>query len=216
MVEKELKKKKKKWFAIHAGPEFNKTRIGETPASEASEIIGRTIKVNLAALTNDPKKQGYTLLFKITKCENDIAYADMIQYRLGQSHVRKLSRKGIKKIEDSFLVTTKDNVSFRVKPLLITRFKTQRSIGSALHHQIKEHLTDMFKTLESKDAFLSVIGNKVQMELKGLLKKTYPIAISEIRILQKTKATAQQTQPHPSNYPYNPSNPSPALTTTPD
>lgn len=181
----EQKKKRKKWHAILASNEFNNIQIGETLASEASELVGRTVDINLMVLTNDPKKQSYSVLFIVRSVNNENGVSDLIKYHMSTSHVRRLVRKGIKKVEDSFVVQTKDNVKYQIKPFVILRFKTQKSVATSIRKTAREHLTNLFKDMESKDIFLSVIANKVQMDLKSILRKIYPVNICEIRILEK-------------------------------
>mgnify|MGYP001577689272 CR=1 FL=1 len=181
----EQKKKKKKWHSILASPEFNNIKIGETLASESEGLVGRSITLNLMVLTNDPKKQSYNVVFRVTNLKGEEGISDLRKYYMNTSHTRRLVRKGIKKVEDSFLVQTKDDVKYQVKPLVILRFKTQKSIASAIRKTAKEHLTNLFKSIDSKDVFLSVISNKIQMDLKSLLRKIYPVNVCEIRVLEK-------------------------------
>lgn len=181
----ELKKKRKKWFGILASDEFNNVKVGETLASEPSELIGRRVSLNLMALTNDPKKQSYNVLFVVKELKDEDGLTELIRYSMVIAHARRLVRKGISKIEDSFVVETKNNVKYKIKPFLILRFKTQHKVQTSIRKMIREHLTNLFKDIESKDVFMSAISNKIQMDLKSTLRKIYPVNICEIRILER-------------------------------
>jgi len=185
MADKELKKKKKQWFSIVATKEFNQMKLGETLAAEANDVIGRRIQVNLLSLTNEPKKQNFNLLFEIEKVEGTNAHTKLLGYYMNQAYLKRMVRKGVQKIEDSFFVTTKDNVKMAVKPVFVTKAKVQRSVATKLRKIAREQIDSMAKNLETTELFLSVISNKLQMALKDAFKKVYPVYTSEIRILEK-------------------------------
>lgn len=185
VVEKELRRKRKRWFGVHAGAEFSQVKIGESLACECSELVGRVVEVGASVLTGDVKRQGFVAGFRVVKCENEVGHAELVRFQMGQSLVRRLARKGVKKVEDSFEVVSKDNVRFRVKPLLVTRRKTQRSVTSGLHGVMRGFLLEWCKGLDAREVFSSVLGNRVQMELKGAVRKVYPVALSEIRVLER-------------------------------
>ncbi|MEK6861020.1 MAG: hypothetical protein AABY07_03530 [Nanoarchaeota archaeon] len=178
-------RKKKRWYPILASNEFNNIQVGETVASEANNLIGRTVIVNLMVLTNDPKKQSYNVVFKVKNVSNDSGITELIKYYMNIAHTKRLVRKGISKVEDSFVVKTKDNVQYKIKPFIIVRFKAQKSYLTGIRMKAREHITNLFNDLESKDVFLTVVSNKLQMDLKSILKKIYPVNVCEIRILEK-------------------------------
>jgi ribosomal protein S3AE len=176
---------KKKWFTIVAEPEFGKQKLGESLVYAAEDLVGKKLHVNLMTLMNDPRKQNVTLSFAIMKVEGTTSIAYLVGYKMSSSHLKRVIRKSIRRIDDSFIVQTKDNVKFRIKPLLVTRFKTNKGIASALRKQTKETLQNLFTTMKAHDAFQQIISNKLQITLKNDLKKIYPLALTEIRVLQK-------------------------------
>src|SRR3989338_5688722 len=145
----EIKKKKKIWVSILADKDFNNQEIGETLCEEPKQLIGRCIDVNLMTLTNDPKKQNVKLQFKVREIKGEKVEAEVIGYELNTSHVKRVIRRGSEKIDDSFLVETKDNVKYRIKPLLLTRYGTKRSILSAIRAKMREIAMDNFKKTDS-------------------------------------------------------------------
>ncbi len=184
MAEKELKKKKKHWFTIVATKEFNQVKLGETLASEPNELIGRRVRVNLISLTNEPKKQNFSLIFAVEKVEGDTAHTKLLGYMMNPSYLKRLVRKGAQKIEDSFEVVSKDNVKLVVKPVFVTRMKIQRSVATKLRMAARTSLEATAKNVESAELFLQAISNKLQMELKDVFRKIYPVQMSELRVLE--------------------------------
>ena len=66
---------KKKWYPIVAQGEFEKTKLGESFVHAAKDLMGKHLTLNLMALTNDPKKQGVSLTFKVVRVEGDSGVA---------------------------------------------------------------------------------------------------------------------------------------------
>lgn len=175
------KKKKKHWYSVHATAQFQNLKLGETLAYTPQEIIGKVLKINLMTLTNDPKKQAVTLSFKIHEVNHTTGTALLTGYALNSAHLKRLVRKASNKIEDSFFVVTKDNLTFRIKPIIFTRYQVSNSLLTALRKKTQEIMQNAIRELPSVDVFTSLISNHLQMETKGALKKLYPISICDVK-----------------------------------
>jgi ribosomal protein S3AE len=175
------KKKKKYWYTVVAPQDFQSVKLGETPAFTAQDLIGKVLHINLMTLTNDPKKQAVNLSFKIVQVSQTTAVTNLFQYSLNTAHIKRLIRKASDKIEESFLVTTKDNFTYRIKPIFFTRHEVSNSLLTALRKKITEHLQHALRELTSTEIFTQLISNKLQAESKSALKKTYPVSLFEIK-----------------------------------
>jgi len=185
MAQLVVKKKKKVWYNILSPKDFGDFTIAETLATEPSQLSGRVVKMSLMDLTNDPKKQNVQLTFKITDIKEKNASSDLIRYELMPSYVRRMMRKERGKIEDSFVLQSKDNVKIRIKPFIITKSKTQRSVLTAIKNRSKEFLADVLKELNYSDFISDVISTKTQKSLREQLKKIYPIAMLEFKTIER-------------------------------
>ncbi|MEK6834810.1 MAG: hypothetical protein AABX61_00935, partial [Nanoarchaeota archaeon] len=107
MAEIQLTKKKKKWFSIFSGPEFNNSEVGETLANEDTNLVGRTLEVNLANITQDPKSQNINIKFKIKEFKDNKANAEVISYAMLSTYVKRVIRPAKEKMDDSSRYTTK-------------------------------------------------------------------------------------------------------------
>jgi ribosomal protein S3AE len=92
-------------------------------------------------------------------------------------------RKGTNYVEDSFPAECKD-AELRIKPLLVTRRKVSRTVRNELRKKAREELTNYVKTKKSEDLFDEIIKNQLQKPLSLKLKKIYPLALCEIRVLE--------------------------------
>ena len=130
---------------------------------------------------SDPKKQAVNLSFKIAQVSSTTAVTNLIQYSLTTAHIKRLIRKASDKIEESFLVTTKDNFTYRIKPIFFTRHEVSNSLLTALRKKTIEHLQHTLRELTSTEIFTQLISNKLQAEAKSALKKVYPVSLFEIK-----------------------------------
>ena len=168
--------------------------LGETLAEEPAELMGRHLHLNLMTLINDPKKQSITVHFAITEIKGDVAIASLVHYSLNNSFLKRLVRKTSNKMEESFLITTRDSHLCRIKPVLFTRNKVNNSTLTSLRKKAEEHLRQIFTQYSLVELFQLIISNKLQMEMKTALKKIYPISSCEIKTFY-TESSSPTQQP---------------------
>ena len=181
----DIKLKKKRWLILIAPKDFNEVEIGETLCERPEQVVGRTILMSLSSLLNDPKKQHVQVRLRVASTHDDKAFTEIIGYELSGAYVKKAIRRIGGKVEDSFVAVTKDNTSFRVKPLLMTRHKIYKSTLNDIRLKAREHIIADFKAMDTPTALAAVFHNKLQKDLRESIKKIYPVSLSEIRKLER-------------------------------
>ncbi|MBI4154220.1 hypothetical protein HY501_02700 [Candidatus Woesearchaeota archaeon] len=185
-TQKQLQKvAKKKWFKVLATPEFQNMVIGETPAFEAEQVLGRVIVANLSTLTRDMRKQSTSLSFKVKEIKGADAHTEVVKYELNPIHIKRLVRKGRSKIDDSFMAETKDKVKVRIKPLLLTKCITQKGIVTAVRLKAREVLAQELQKMTYGEFVLATASGNLMKTVKAEAKKVYPLAIAEMRLFSK-------------------------------
>ena len=180
-----IKKKKKKWFEIVSPKDFGSVILGESLVEKPEDLIGRTVRLDMAKVLKGGRRSNYEFIFEVVKIDENKAICDVKSFGLVNSFVKRSGRKAKIKIEDSFLVETKDKVKIRLKPLVLTKYKTNRSILTALRALVKKDFIEYINK-ESYDKFVSdLVGKKLQRDLKLKLNKIYPIGVVEIRIMKR-------------------------------
>jgi ribosomal protein S3AE len=179
-----VSKSKKKWYNVVA-PIFRGAVIGETLGYDQNDLKNRNLDLNFMSITNDPKTQNIRVLFKINDVKDNNAIVEVIGYELTLSYVKRVIRKDANKIADSYEYKTKDNVKVVVKPLVITRYKTNKSVLQSLRKNIRAFLEEEIKKNNFNDFINLIVYNKVQKALREKLKKIYPISACEFRIVKK-------------------------------
>ena len=169
-------KKKKKFFDVEM-PLINKQT--QMQAYELSELDGRFLKYDLTRLL---KGKSMMLTSKI-KVEGNEAIATPMKLVLMPYFLRRMIRKGTNYVEDSFSVECQD-ANIKIKPFLITRRKVSRAVRAALRTKAKEELINYVKDRTAEELFDEVLKNQIQKPLSLKLKKIYPLALCEIRILE--------------------------------
>ena len=176
--------KKKKWVSINAPKLFNEQHIGQSYVGEAEDLVGRKVTVSLMTLTNDPQKQNVHVTFNIVGIKEGIATTKLTGYKLLPSSTKKLMRRNKSKIEDSFIVETKDKQLLRVKPLMVTRNRASAHLLSSMRKLMKAFIAKTISQTDFTTFVTDVVQKRVQRSLSQMMKRLYPVSISEIRQME--------------------------------
>ncbi|MEK6800644.1 MAG: hypothetical protein AABY05_01815 [Nanoarchaeota archaeon] len=179
MVKTSKKTIKKSFFEISAPFTSSKISLyGESPESLAE----KTVKLDL---TKDLKGKSLELKLRIKNNNGELrAEPEMIE--LVGSYIRRVMRKGVDYVEDSFITETREGLA-QVKPFLLTRKRVSKAIQRALRNETKKFIEVYLKTRTYQEIFSDIITNKLQKNLSSKLKKIYPLALCEIRIFSIIK-----------------------------
>jgi ribosomal protein S3AE len=185
-ITKKKSKKKKKWFQIQAPKTFNEQLIGEGYAFELKDLIGKNLTINLMTLTNNPKKQGNRVFFEIVGQTADKAITKVTGLEITPSTIKRLVRRNRDRIDNSYILKTKDDINIQIKPLIITRNITQGLMKRKLRKNLEISLKKKIKTLTFEEVINFTLQKKLQKELYFNLKKLVPIVILDIRYVKQT------------------------------
>ena len=178
---------KKRWYSLEAPKVFDNIPFGETPAADEKLLVGRHVKSSLNTFMRGGKRQNVEVTFRITevkagKCETEFMKAEILQ-----PYVKRLVKRAKKRFDNSFLVKTKDDIDVRLKPILLVKDTVQKGIGTALRKITEEYYLNVAKELTFNELVNKVLLGETSKDLKSQLKQTYPVAIVEMRILQRAK-----------------------------
>jgi len=151
----------------------------ELIGNSAEEIEGRTIKLDL---TRQLKGKSVEVVVKINS-EKGKAVARPVKIKLMPYFIRRVIRKRISYVEDSFEVKSQESLLV-VKPFLITRKRVSRAVRKALRNRAKNWIEDYFSDKTDDEIFNEILSNRMQRPLSLVLKKTYPLSMCEIRVLE--------------------------------
>lgn len=201
-----LKIVKKQWLEISTPAFLGKGKVGETYLAEKEPAIGRKLTVSYASISGDPQKQNINLRFRITKFEGNAFQTEVLGLELQSASLKRFVRRGRTKIEDSFLVKSKDNLTLRVKPFIVMRNNTGSTIRSVLVKAIRDFLITEIAKKEFELVIKELVNRQFQKAISNALKKISPAAIAEIRVLsiiedekkgEAVKAAVEETKEAP-------------------
>ena|SRR3989344_8950094 len=167
---------KKKFFEVKVPLTASKVHIFG-PSPEA--LDGSVIRLDL---TRSLRGKSLELKAKV-KNVNGVLEAQLLALELFPYYIRRAIRKGTDYVEDSFEAECKD-AKLRIKPFMLTRKHVSRAIRKALRETARKHLESYIKVRDLEEVFSEITTNKIQKELSLKLKKIYPLALCEIRIIE--------------------------------
>ncbi|MDA3836515.1 MAG: hypothetical protein PF542_02740 [Nanoarchaeota archaeon] len=169
-------KRKRRFFNIGI-PLIRKTT--QLQGYEIKDLDNKYIKYDLTRLF-----KGKSMLLTVkTKVDGEEVTTIPKELRLMPFYLKRMVRRGTNYVEDSFSVDCKD-AKIRIKPFLVTRRKVSRAVRKALRFEANKELTALAKETTAEELFQDILKNKVQRELSTTLKKIYPLALCEIRVLK--------------------------------
>lgn len=177
----QLKWKRKDWYEILAPDLFNNQKIGETPAVEKENIIGRTISKSVNRLLGDESRRYMKLKFKLTDVEDGKATTKIDGFKVSKNHISKVVQQGTTRIDIVEGLETKDDVGIKVQLLILPSSKISKEKRKALVRKGKEELEKMVKGHNLQALFLMIISQDVQKKIRSILGKIYPIRYVEIK-----------------------------------
>jgi len=145
-------------------------------AKELKELEDKTIVLDL---TRSMRGKSIEAIFRLS-VQGDKVLANLERLHVLPFYVRRMMRKSVDYVEDSFDIKVKD-ATIRVKPFLITRKKVHRSVRTALRNLAKEEITNSFKDKNTDEIFKELLGGRFQKSLSLKLKKIYPLTFCDIR-----------------------------------
>lgn len=175
---------KKRWYTILAPKMLNEFPFAETLAEMPEILVGRTVKTNLSNVLKIGKKQSLEAKFKIVELKGNNCSTELVSLEMLPPHVKRVVKRAKKRVDDSFIVETKDNVKVRIKPMLLVKDKVQNSLLTSLRMN-----TRLFFEKQAKELTLGELINKILIgdifrDLKMELKKVYPVTAIELRALE--------------------------------
>ncbi len=178
----------KQWYEVLAPEQFERAELGNSPAEESEQLLGRTIETTLGDLRNDASENNTKLTFKINEVAAETAYTEFVRHELTRDYLRSLVRRGSSKVEAYVTVLTADDYRVQIQPVAFTTKSADESQEKAIRRQ----MIDMVEEAGSERTFDEVVDSIVEGRLSSAIyneaKTIYPLRRVEI---QKTTLEAR-------------------------
>ena len=195
MAEATKKLIKKKFFDVSVPLTASKVKLY---AVTEEELNGKMVKIDM---TKNLKGKNVELKARVSHKDGKTE-SDLVSLILLPSYIRRIMRRGIDYIEDSFTTSCKD-AEILVKTFMITRNHVSRNIRKELRNAARKFLEGYSNIKTVKELFSEIMTNKLQRSVSLKVKKIYPLAFCEIRWIEvigppvKKKAVAEETPAEP-------------------
>ena len=174
---------KKRWYSLEAPKIFNNVVFGETPTSDPKNLVGRSVKTSLKTFVKTGKRQAVEVKLRVSEVKGSSCVTELESLTIPQPMVKRLVRRAKKRVDDSFIVVTKDETKVRLKPMLLVKDNVQHGILTDLRALAKGYYTELAKELTFSELVNKIIQGDSAKELKQQLRKVYPVSIVEMRAL---------------------------------
>ncbi len=171
---------KKRWYNLKAPKVFDSQVFGETAAADPKLLTGRSVKISLGNFMKG-KKSNTELKFRIVEVKGNDCITEFESMGMPVPVVKRTVKRAKKRIDDSFVVVTKDDIKVRLKPLLLIKKTVQRSVLTALKQKTQDYCLTYAKELTYNELINKVIIGEIMKNLKFELKKVYPVMTVEMR-----------------------------------
>lgn len=146
---------------------------------DAEELEGNVVTIDLTK-----NLRGKNMEFKAKiKNDNGKLHGELLSLKLMPFYLRKVMRRGTDYVEDSFETECKD-AKLRIKPFMLTRNRVSRAVRKEIRNKARKHLETRMKSRSANELFSEIITNKLQKDLSLKIKKIYPLALCEIRVIE--------------------------------
>jgi len=179
--------REKEWYDIIAPPMFGSAKIGETFASDSSQLIGRVFETTLGDLIEDFSKSHIKLYFQVKRVEEGRVITSFISHDMARDYIRSQIRRRATRISDIATVTTQDGYRLRVSSIITTLRRVQSSQLEAIRRDMRRVVEDRAKERTFDQFVQEVVLGKVSADLYKEAKKYCPVKRVEV---WKTKVLA--------------------------
>ena len=178
MAEQQTAKKavRKKFFDVAVPLTAAKVKLY---AMNEEELNGKIVKIDM---TKNLKGKNVEMRAKISYDKGTLE-SEVISLILFPSYIRRIMRRGIDYVEDSFEASCKD-AQLRIKPFMLTRNSVSRKVRNEIRNTARKFLEGYAHIKTAKELFSEIMTNKIQKLVSLKVKKIYPLAFCEIRWIE--------------------------------
>ena len=182
VVKSKVKKVKRKFPVEIVAPEFlNSKKIGSTEVTDLTALDGKTVKMSMMYITGSVKNQNVRLTFKVNEVNAGLAKTQLAVYQQVPYYLGRHVRANSNLIEDSFVVKSKDGLSVRIKPFIVTKQDASGLVKSVIRNETQKILANELASKSYDDFMADVVAGKVQIGYRNALKKVLPLKVFEFK-----------------------------------
>jgi small subunit ribosomal protein S3Ae len=154
--------------------------VGETPAADPSNLIGRVFETTLGELIEDFSKSHIKLYFQVRSLDGDRALTTFIGHEMARDYIRSQVRRRAKKAEDVTTIMTKDGYNMRITSMATSPRRAQGSKLRALRAAIRKVVEERSRDRTFDQFVQEIVLGKLAADIYKETKKYVPIRRVEV------------------------------------
>ncbi|MCL5427672.1 MAG: hypothetical protein M1321_00635 [Candidatus Marsarchaeota archaeon] len=176
--------KAKKWFNIQAPDILGSSTIGEMPASEEKDAIGRMIKVSMSWITNNPSHSFIVLGLKVTDVNGNAAHTQLKYLEQTYSYTHSLVRRYASTLYTIDRPKDKEGRTIALKLILTTNRRITTKKRKALRKELSSFVRDYMRDKGSGQLVKDVMEGALQKEAMNRVHKIASINRLEVKKIE--------------------------------
>ena len=169
----------KEWYNLKAPDIFAEQDIGETPANNPEDVMGRTVEVNLSDLTGDLSKNYVKVKLQVNEVKGDNAFTKFKGHEISRSYLRSKTRRGSSKVDERIDVKLGDKklrLTASAMAIRVIHEDKKKEIRRIMKETIKEKSEDM----EMGQFIQEMVLERIASDVYKKATKIYPVRMLEI------------------------------------
>ncbi len=176
--------KLKKWINIYTPESLGNSVIGEMPANEEKDAVGRVIKVNMSWITNKMSHSFMIVGLKVNDVSGSAAHTSIKYIEQTYSYLHSLVRRGSSAIYTVDPVKDKDGKKIIMKLMLVTSSKVATPKKKALRKALSEFTKTYASSRDCDSIVKEMIEGSMQSEGINSLRKIASVSKLEVKRLE--------------------------------
>ena len=181
----------KAWYMVVAPPFFGNVELGELPAEEPEQLIGRIVEATLYDITSDFSHQYLKMFFQINELDGKTARTLFKGHEYSRDYLRSLVRRRTTKVDGLFNLITKDGYKLRVAMSALTLSRIKTSQEKLIRDIMEKTINEKAAALTMDQFVQEMVLGKIASDVYNQAKKVAPLRHVGIR---KSKLIAQPVQ----------------------
>ncbi|MDE1823586.1 MAG: hypothetical protein KGI00_04805 [Candidatus Micrarchaeota archaeon] len=163
MAEKKAEKwKNKVWFNVYPPKMFGESNIGEIPADDEKNLIGRVIKVNMSWITHKPEHSFVVVGLRVVNVNGEMANTEINYIEQTYSYMHSLVKRHSSVVYTVDRLKDKNNRGFVLKLVAVTAGKITTPKKAGIRTAISQFVNDYASSRNVEEIMADILENKMQ------------------------------------------------------
>jgi ribosomal protein S3AE len=183
-LQKGEKWKNKKWFNIYSPKVLGESIIGEMPANDEKNVLGRVIKVSLSWITQNPQHSFMNVGLRVVDASENAVHTKIDYIEGNYSYLHSLVRRYSTAIYTVDKLKDKEGNDVVLKLIAVTANRVATPKKKGIRAELIKFGREYVGSMGSEDLVKSIIEGNLQAEGRRRANKIAPISKLEVKRIE--------------------------------